>query len=667
LLSLTGPLAAEAPAQTALPPGFDPARHMRVSEVREGMTGYGVSVFKDATLQRFKVKVLSVLHNFNPKYDVVLISCEGANLEHTGSIAGMSGSPIYLTDDQGRSRMIGAFAYGWPLMKDPVAGVQPIEYMLGIPVHGPSTLPAGQSIDAARALGSYPASHPRVSLDDFLPNFAKSQPTRIDLPMIAPRLGFSSADTPHLEPLSTPLMVGGLSNRVVQQLNGLMGNSGMVALQAGGIVGGKWEGPSPKLEPGSVLAVPLVTGDVEMTAIGTCTDVIHDANGERIVGFGHSFNNEGPIDLPMGCGRINAVIANLSTSFKLGESSDLEGSLLADQTVGVAGRIGKAPAMIPMTLHVEYADGSESQAYHFKLAQHSKLTPMLASAAFMSAASGTHDPPEFYTVDYDLKMDFSNGQSVQVANSTVNAAVPDLFNEIGIPIVAAADDPFEKVGLKSIDGTLHISSQAREAHIVSVTLPRLKYQPGETAKLYLEYRPFRQSSATMPIDFEIPRELPDGVYQLVVTDWEQYLEGEKQVRPFRFTANSGPELFAALKDLLGVRHDAVYVQLMRKPDGVAIGRTAMPHLPSSRREVLLGAGVSDTTPFVTSTLKIVPTNMVMDGEANFAITIDHEAKVDSGTTGKPSPKHATPTKNEEPKKPANISEPASGAQTQPSR
>ena len=29
--------------------------------------------------------------------------------------------------------MVGAFAYGWPLMKDPLGGVQPIEYMLDIP------------------------------------------------------------------------------------------------------------------------------------------------------------------------------------------------------------------------------------------------------------------------------------------------------------------------------------------------------------------------------------------------------------------------------------------------------------------------------------------------------------------------------------------------------
>ena len=127
---------ARADAPSPAPPAptlFDPARHMRVAEVRPGMTGYGLTVFKGSKIEKFDVEVVSVLRNFNPQDDVVLIRCKGEYLEHVGSVAGMSGSPIYLRDAQGRDRMIGAFAYGWPLTKDPVAGVQPIEYMLALP------------------------------------------------------------------------------------------------------------------------------------------------------------------------------------------------------------------------------------------------------------------------------------------------------------------------------------------------------------------------------------------------------------------------------------------------------------------------------------------------------------------------------------------------------
>ena len=258
-------------------------------------------------------------------------------------------------------------------------------------------------------------------------------------------------------------MASGLSPGVVAQLNGLLGPSHLVALQAGGIGGGNADGPVVKLEPGGVLAVPLMTGDSEMTAIGTVTDVIRDATGhERVVGFGHSFNNEGPIALPMGVGRINAVIANLTTSFKIGALSDTVGTLLSDETVGVAGRVGAPPAMIPVELNVAYADGSGARTYHFQIAQHPKLTPMLAATAFMAAASGAHDPPQFYTADYDLNLDFTNGQSVKVANRTVNAAVGDLFTEVGVPLTVAAENPFERVGVKAITGTLKISSEARE-------------------------------------------------------------------------------------------------------------------------------------------------------------------------------------------------------------
>ena len=83
---------------------FDPARHMRIAEVKPGMKGYGLSVFSGTKIEKFDVVVVDVVKNFNPKYDVILIRCPQEFLKNTGPIEGMSGSPIFLYDDSGRAR-----------------------------------------------------------------------------------------------------------------------------------------------------------------------------------------------------------------------------------------------------------------------------------------------------------------------------------------------------------------------------------------------------------------------------------------------------------------------------------------------------------------------------------------------------------------------------------
>ena len=98
---------------------------MPVSEIQAGMKGYGLSVFEGTTPERFDVEVIGVLHKFRPDQDLVLIKTPHPLLNHTGSVAGMSGSPIYLD-----GRLIGAYAYGWSYGKDPIAGVTPISNML---------------------------------------------------------------------------------------------------------------------------------------------------------------------------------------------------------------------------------------------------------------------------------------------------------------------------------------------------------------------------------------------------------------------------------------------------------------------------------------------------------------------------------------------------------
>ncbi len=640
------PVAHAKPA-TAQPPVagdslFDPSRHMRVSEVRAGMKGYGLSVFSGTKIERFDVEVISVLNKFNPGGDVVLIKCKGMNLEHTGAVAGMSGSPVYLKDDQGRERMIGAFAYGWPLTKDPLAGVQPIEYMLRIPAASKNS--PINSVPAAGGASGVGAAAPHNRSRG-----AKLRCSLTDSPYY-PRLNFDAARTHarraageraglganaggvQLRPLATPLMTSGLSPRMLEQVAPLFEMMGLTPLQAGGGGGGGSLPPgqaTPKLEPGSVMAVPMILGDSEMTAIGTTTEVI----GGRVFGFGHPFNNEGPVALPMGTGRVGHIIPNLQTSFKLGFLHEQVGRLTADQQVGVAGEMGQSPPMVPIDYKIVYADGSPPRSFHFDGALHPRFTPLICGVSLMSALSGAHDLPQYNTLDYDVTLEFSNGQTVRVKNRAVNTSPMEVFAEIGMPLMTAADNPFERVLVKRVTGTFHVSGEAKDAQVVEVNMPKSRFRPGETIRGFVTYKPFRGEESILPIELQLPADLREGDYKLVVSDYRRYMQDEQQSRPFRFTAEKVEELFDVLRDVTAVRRDALYLRLVRQPDGVAIGRTAMPQLPSSRRTVLMGAGRSNTTRFVSSTVKAMPVQFVMTGASEFTITVDPKAKVGVGKPG----------------------------------
>ena len=125
-------------------------RTIAVSEVRAGMRGYGLTVMRGETPERFDVEVIDVLHGFRPGQDIVLIRTDHPILANTASVAGMSGSPIYL-----EGRLLGAYAYGWPFGKDPIAGVTPIANMLADSTRTtarpiPGVLPAAPASATAR-------------------------------------------------------------------------------------------------------------------------------------------------------------------------------------------------------------------------------------------------------------------------------------------------------------------------------------------------------------------------------------------------------------------------------------------------------------------------------------------------------------------------------------
>ncbi len=97
-----------------------------IDQVKPGMVATGYTVWQGDKIEEFKVNIIGVLRNvIGPRRDLILAKLEGGPLAHTGVIAGMSGSPVYID-----GRLIGAVSYSLgQFSKEPIAGITPIAEM----------------------------------------------------------------------------------------------------------------------------------------------------------------------------------------------------------------------------------------------------------------------------------------------------------------------------------------------------------------------------------------------------------------------------------------------------------------------------------------------------------------------------------------------------------
>ena len=81
-------------------------------------------------IENFDLVVIGVLPNLiGPKQSIILVQLKGPKVEHTGVVAGMSGSPVYID-----GKLAGAVSLKFGMfVKEPLAGVTPIENMLSLP------------------------------------------------------------------------------------------------------------------------------------------------------------------------------------------------------------------------------------------------------------------------------------------------------------------------------------------------------------------------------------------------------------------------------------------------------------------------------------------------------------------------------------------------------
>src|ERR1700737_751080 len=117
-----------------------------LSQIHNGMKGYAYTIFAGDQVEKFELEVIGIMPTFlGPQQSIILVELKGPKVEHTGVVAGMSGSPVYFD-----GKLAGALSLKLGIFtKEAIAGVTPIQDMLEIDALDHRPAPARANAPAA--------------------------------------------------------------------------------------------------------------------------------------------------------------------------------------------------------------------------------------------------------------------------------------------------------------------------------------------------------------------------------------------------------------------------------------------------------------------------------------------------------------------------------------
>ena len=338
--------------------GPKPESYWQMDDVKPGMKGYGRTVMHGTKVEDFSVEILGVLKNISPGRDMVLCRLSGLGLEKTGVIAGMSGSPVYIND-----KLLGAVSHAWAFGKEPIAGITPFCQMHGyVEAYERRDMadkekPARVGRRAPRMIDGLTFDTATVVSGEWGVRSGEKQEGR-DLRLASgPGSLGSPRDELWMVPLQLPIAAAGFTSHSLNFFRERCPESNMLPVQAGGTSAKiAEEEKNTPLQPGGPLAVALVTGDFDMSGLGTVTHI----EGNRVYGWGHPFFGLGACEYPLKTGYVHTVYPAQSISFKMGSPLRTVGIINADVSTGIAGWLDRKPDMLPVA-HDGHAGAKRDQ------------------------------------------------------------------------------------------------------------------------------------------------------------------------------------------------------------------------------------------------------------------------------------------------------------------
>ena len=544
------------------------SRVFPVDELRPGMVGVGRTVFEGDTLEDFKVHIIGVLRNvIGPRRDLILARLEGGPLANAGVIAGMSGSPVYID-----GRLVGAVSYSLgQFSKEPIAGITPIAEMTA-----DATLPAVRR-QVARVDLPNPLT-PESLQASLRQAFAWARPFA-DNPADVQVLGDVSAGiSTMLRPIATPLTLGGFDASVISPVAAVFRDQGFVPVMAGAaqITQTARSSAAARLRPGDPIGVALMSGDLELGATGTVTEV----DGDRVYAFGHPFYGLGPTQFPMTRAYVHAILPSLQSSMKIASTGEVIGTVSQDRATTIAGTLGSGPAMIPIKITLNNAERGLKKTFSMAMVNDELFTPLLAYLSILNTLTSYERQNGVGT--YALR------GSASIKNHGA-IAFEDLFTgdqpsagaaaSVVAPINFLLRNAFEGIEFEGLNLEIEASEQPRSATLERVWIDGTRTRPGTTIDLKVLLRTYRGEEITKSVPVQIPANARGSVSIMVAdaTRLSQWEARELQVQPLQ--TRGVPQLIRLLNDAR--KNNRLYVRLVTRDGGAVVRGESLAALPQS--------------------------------------------------------------------------------------
>jgi len=595
---------------------------MSIDDIRPGMVGIGHTVFDGTHVEEFRANIIGVLQNMiGPGRNLILTKLEGGPLAHTGVIAGMSGSPVYVD-----GKLIGAVSYSLgSFPKEPIAGITPI----------------GEMTDAAALTDARPASA-RVRIEypltreNLTAAFRKALNWNhpfADRPSDVRSQSFSSVDDlgagqigALMRPIATPLVMSGFEPEIADLLGTAFRDQGFVPT-GGAAVAGPPRGEKPyegPLKPGDAVGVMLVGGDLMLGGTGTVTHI----DGDKVYAFGHPMYSLGPTEFPMTRAYVYTVLPSLFSSMKLSSTGEIIGTVLQDRATTIAGRLGPGPRMIPVSVTLERPGTARSQqgsntkrSFKFTVVNDPLFGPLMTYASLLNTLLNYERSMEAATFTVRGTATIRNHDPITFNNifagdqSSVNAAA-----YVIAPVIYLMGNDFEKIDLDGLDLTISTIERPQTAVLERVWLDDPRPRAGRTVPLKMLLRTYRGEDELRTVPIEIPANA-SGALSILVSDGARL--GIAEQREARSpSAKSVDQVIKSLNK--GRRNNTLYVKLISSDAGAVVSGEALSALPPSVLGVLEGErNGGNFSPLHTATLGEweLATDHAVSGSKTLTITI----------------------------------------------